>query len=1532
MIAIPWFVKIVISLAASKIYQAITKNKYDKTKSNSPTYGFPGWKPTSVSYQPVPVIFGINKVTGNWIWRTPLKSKTIYGALGIGEGKIQSIQDVRIDGKEVIDDLADCSFDTYLGTKSQIKDDRFDNSQPYDMSPSDDTFLASGLGSQGALYLLDAKWASSAITRKIYIQFDISQFPSDITILSAQLQIFCHETTNNGSWSIKSYGAEPAAPWSENTLVWGDDAAWVIGGLIEEVDMTRKTGRNIKINVKDWVNAHKTDDFVTFLINPYKSVDITVDEEASFYSKQNGARVPALVIEYESAIKGATFRNTGYISFTMKISEQLPTLTNNSISCLVEGLLIKNWDTTNSVWQTTYNNNPAWEILALMTNTRWGMGISESLIDLDSFKSTAVYCDAEITNTDGKLEKRFMSDIVIDQRMSVADAINDILASFAGYIYYVDGKIHLVPECAWVGSKLSFSEDTIIDGSFGFGKKDLDDVPNEIKVMFTDGSRGFVESYSYARDEIDQQTRVRVVQEIVLYAINRASQASRIAKFILNKSKLNPYWCSFQVGIRGMSIAPGDVIEVTHSIPGWTAKEMRVIECEETNVDELNLICEEYNSSLYNDDGLPYTASSSSNLPNPEGIPPEITGLTLTETNTGTEDDGTYVPQIKVTFTKPEYPYTTKYQIWWKPDGGTYQLAALTDDNTYYINVPGGGILYYVYVLTQTIRTGVTSLISASVTDSITIDGKVSLPTNVTFIDANCKFKDAVYLEWNKIDDKDLAFYEVRLNDGTWGTQDANLICQVDGTSYTLTDPGFTSDTFYIKARDNSGNYSATADSQVLTNSVPTMPALSLDFTMRDCVVTWAAVTDKDFKKYEVVVYEAPGYGGGDIIRTEEIQNPQYTYSFEMMIADIGSAIRTLYFRIHVYDNLGQTSYSDGNATNAVPLTPAQPTVTAQFSKLKIDWTTIAHPDILYYNVYCDTNADPVTVVAKISGNTYSFTGAVGTLYYVKISAVDSFGEGAKSTVNSGTPITIGLSAYDLDIPLHDVVISYIGSPEFTAWVTGTLAYKGTTYTIASGSSSNITHIYVWWDLASPTIFQSSATRPTIGGNIWLMAFIDVPNTTIYPATQNKIQHAGLLQASTITAELIGANEIIANTANIKNAIIQSAKIIDLDGDKIQANTINAGKIVVSDFSLPSDENLFAYWAFDDGSGLVAIDSSGNGRNGTLNGTMTDGDWIDGVSGKGLDLDGVDDYVSFALKTYGTADSWSVSLWVKEDAGNAGTNSFFFGRQGATGHAIGYNTSDELFFRSSDGTYIGLVSVTRTNLNHIVVTYNNGTIYFYINGTQYGSYTKSTTFEMNSIGNAYTGNTLTFDGLMDEIRIYSTDLDEYESRTLYMFPSGNQSTSISAYGIKTGVVESNDGKTKFDLDNAEIILDHPTANVKSVLKPAYLGKTFDDSNYHYYTVTMEHNCTADVNGAIDEELFFAPTPSDVFNLGSAAEYLKLRLIGTWEAVNWASDQKPVDLTALIYNLGLGKVTVSAPNGTYTPGLSVKILFLSFETW
>src|SRR5678810_161074 len=80
----------------------------------------------------------------------------------------------------------------------------------------------------------------------------------------------------------------------------------------------------------------------------------------------------------------------------------------------------------------------------------------------------------------------------------------------------------------------------------------------------------------------------------------------------------------------------------------------------------------------------------------------------------------------------------------------------------------------------------------------------------------------------------------------------------------------------------------------------------------------------------------------------------------------------------------------------------------------------------------------------------------------------------------------------------------------------------------------------------------------------------------------------------------------------------------------------------------PAELALVAHWTFDEGSGTIVHDTSGNNRNGT----MTGGEWTQGKFGGALRFNGAD-FVTVANFPDATP-GWTASAWVRLDAGDIG--------------------------------------------------------------------------------------------------------------------------------------------------------------------------------------------------------------------------------------------------------------------------------------
>jgi hypothetical protein len=206
------------------------------------------------------------------------------------------------------------------------------------------------------------------------------------------------------------------------------------------------------------------------------------------------------------------------------------------------------------------------------------------------------------------------------------------------------------------------------------------------------------------------------------------------------------------------------------------------------------------------------------------------------------------------------------------------------------------------------------------------------------------------------------------------------------------------------------------------------------------------------------------------------------------------------------------------------------------------------------------------------------------------------------------------------------------------------------------------------------------------------------------------------------------------------------------------------------------------YWPMDENTGTsTTYDKSGNGNDGSMNGSMTEDDWIPGKFGSTLDFDGSNDFID--LGTSGTlypSTNMTVSIWVNFSSNQDsylvsklydGNNKYF---DLSTNTGTTYTTIEFRVYEQS-GIYCSTThssgdtaEIPNNQWHHIVGVFDaSDSISIYVDGVLSNTNTTSIpsgTCSNGNVGNAnvYIADSEAFsgpvDGAIDDVKIYDTVL------------------------------------------------------------------------------------------------------------------------------------------------------------------------------
>lgn len=256
-----------------------------------------------------------------------------------------------------------------------------------------------------------------------------------------------------------------------------------------------------------------------------------------------------------------------------------------------------------------WSQNPAMQLVYLLTEKGRGLGLPESAIDWDAAVAFRDYCDTSLTyqSANGEVTAaRWKTDYAIDFRKPIQEHIQAILDGAHAILFLSGGKF-VMKAIGAESSVFSFTTANILEGSFSSEMIDRAERANRIKVLFHSEEAHNAETEVIVDHRDDQAARAPragndgiVDANLKLAAVTNPAQAERIGMAFLEEEVNGRFRVRLKTTIKGLALQVGDVVDITHpSRPSWSARLMRIEEISHDGDDRLEITATDYTPGAY---------------------------------------------------------------------------------------------------------------------------------------------------------------------------------------------------------------------------------------------------------------------------------------------------------------------------------------------------------------------------------------------------------------------------------------------------------------------------------------------------------------------------------------------------------------------------------------------------------------------------------------------------------------------------------------------------------------------------------------------------------------------------------------------------------------------------------------------------------------------------------------------------------------------------------------------------------------------
>jgi len=494
----------------------------------------------------------------------------------------------------------------------------------------------------------------------------------------------------------------------------------------------------------------------------------------------------------------------------------------------------KVYDTRTST--TAWSQNPTLILYDYLTNSRYGLGVTSSEIDVTTFNAAANVCDEDVTITDQSTQKRYACDLVLFMDADHRSNIQNILATMAGSLVYTEGK-YRVYAGAWNTPTIKINESWLNGGINVVPKESKRDLFNTVKGLYVDTTaQDDYNEFPIVTDSdyVEADNGEELIADLQFLGVTNVERAQRLAKIYLQRhrySEIITMNCNYQA----MQLSVMDTVYFTNDILGYSNKSYRVIGWTfNQNGDGVDLTLRHETADVYawtdTEATIPTPATS---LPLPDYNHVQIPGSpVITEEIYSTSDGSGVKTKAIINFSGSADAFISTYQLEYKLVSGVgYNVMGRTQSTSFEVaDIKAGKYEFRVKAINSY---GVSSAYSSSIKEII---GLSTPPADLTGFSINVINNNA-HLSWDQATDLDVKIggkilirHTADTSSPSWGSS-IDIIPAVGGKATSVVSPLLTG-SYLIKAVDSSNNQSLNA--AILSVTVPNMTNLNVVATQNE--------------------------------------------------------------------------------------------------------------------------------------------------------------------------------------------------------------------------------------------------------------------------------------------------------------------------------------------------------------------------------------------------------------------------------------------------------------------------------------------------------------------------------------------------------------------------------------------------------------------------------------------------------------------------------------------------------------------------